>query len=39
MRENYRDRHGARVEGVAEYGRFRQFQVNVDEKFMPVVKR
>jgi hypothetical protein len=39
MRENYRDRNGARVEGVAEYGRFRQFQVNVDEKFMPVVKR
>src|SRR5882724_2426374 len=39
MRENYRDRHGARVEGVAEYGRFRQFQVNVDETFMPVVKR
>jgi hypothetical protein len=33
MRENYRDRHGARVEGVAEYGRFRQFQVNVDETF------
>jgi hypothetical protein len=33
MRENYRDRNGARVEGVAEYGRFRQFQVNVDETF------
>jgi hypothetical protein len=33
MRENYRDRRGARVEGVAEYGRFRQFQVNVDETF------
>jgi hypothetical protein len=39
MRENYRDRRGARVQGVAEYGRFRQFQVNVDETFMPVVKR
>jgi hypothetical protein len=34
MRENYRDRRGARVEGVAEYGRFRQFQVNVDETFL-----
>ena len=33
MRENYRDRRGARVEGIAEYGRFRQFQVNVDETF------
>ena len=33
MRENYQDRRGARVEGVAEYGRFRQFQVNVDETF------
>ena len=33
MRENYRDRRGARVEGVAEYSRFRQFQVNVDETF------
>ena len=33
MRENYRDRRGARVEGTAEYGRFRQFQVNVDETF------
>jgi hypothetical protein len=33
MRENYRDRRGARVAGVAEYGRFRQFQVNVDETF------
>jgi hypothetical protein len=33
MRENYQDRHGARVEGIAEYGRFRQFQVNVDETF------
>ena len=34
MRENYLDRHGAHVEGVAEYGRFRQFQVNVDETFL-----
>jgi hypothetical protein len=34
MRENYLDRHGAHVEGIAEYGRFRQFQVNVDETFL-----
>jgi hypothetical protein len=34
MRENYQDRSGAHIEGVAEYGRFRQFQVNVDEKFL-----
>jgi hypothetical protein len=33
MREHYRDRRGERVEGVAEYGRFRQFKVNVDETF------
>jgi hypothetical protein len=34
MRENYQDRRGAHIEGVAEYGRFRQFQVNVDEQFL-----
>ena len=34
MRENYQDRRGSRIEGIAEYGRFRQFQVNVDEKFL-----
>ena len=34
MRENYQDRRGAHVEAVAEYGRFRQFQVNVDEQFL-----
>jgi hypothetical protein len=34
MRESYSDRRGARVEGTAEYGRFRQFQVNVDEQFL-----
>jgi hypothetical protein len=34
MRETYSDRRGARVEGTAEYGRFRQFQVNVDEQFL-----
>jgi len=34
MRENYHDRRGARIEAVATYGRFRQFQVNVDEQFL-----
>jgi hypothetical protein len=34
MRERYNDNHGARVEAIATYGRFRQFQVNVDEKFL-----
>jgi hypothetical protein len=34
MRERYSDRRGARIEGTAEYGRFRQFQVNVDEQFL-----
>jgi hypothetical protein len=33
MREQYEDRRGkARIDGVATYGRFRQFQVKVDEK-------
>lgn len=39
MREDYQDRRGAHITAHARYGRFRQFQVNVDEKFMPVVKR
>lgn len=34
MRERYADRRGARVDGTAEYGRFRQFQVSVDEQFL-----
>jgi hypothetical protein len=34
MRESYSDRRGTRVEGTAEYGRFRQFRVNVDEQFL-----
>lgn len=39
MRERYEIRKdGARVEGTATYGRFRQFQVKVDEKMAPVVK-
>jgi hypothetical protein len=40
MRERYEIRRdGSRVDGVATYGRFRQFQVNVDEKLAPVVKQ
>jgi hypothetical protein len=39
MREDYQDRRGAHITAHAKYGRFRQFQVNVDEKFMPVIKR
>ncbi len=39
MRERYEIRRdGSRVDGTATYGRFRQFQVNVDEKLAPVVK-
>jgi hypothetical protein len=38
MRERYDDQRGARIEAVATYGRFRQFQVKVDEKFAPLVK-
>lgn len=39
MRERYEIRRdGSRVDGTATYGRFRQFQVKVDEKLAPVVK-
>lgn len=39
MRERYDIRRdGSRVEGTATYGRFRQFQVKVDEKLAPIVK-
>ena len=39
MRERYDIRRdSSRVDGVATYGRFRQFQVQVDEKLAPVVK-
>jgi len=37
MREEYKDRGGSHITGVATYGRFRQFMVNVDEKF-PIKK-
>jgi hypothetical protein len=40
MRERYEIRRdGSRVEGTATYGRFRQFQVKVDEKLAPIVKQ
>jgi hypothetical protein len=39
MRERYEShRSGTRIEGRATYGRFRQFQVKVDEKLAPIVK-
>jgi hypothetical protein len=39
MRERYEIRRdGSRVDGTATYGRFRQFQVKVDEKLAPIVK-
>jgi hypothetical protein len=35
MREWYdRRRNSSRIEAIATYGRFRQFQVTVDEKFL-----
>jgi hypothetical protein len=40
MRERYDIRRGgSRVDGVATYSRFRQFQVKVDEKIAPIVKQ
>ena len=40
MRERYDVRRdSSRVDGTATYGRFRQFQVKVDEKLAPVVKQ
>jgi hypothetical protein len=39
MRERYESkRSGSLVEGRATYGRFRQFQVKVDEKLGPILK-
>lgn len=39
MRERYElRRDGSHVDGTARYGRFRQFQVRVDEKLAPIVK-
>jgi hypothetical protein len=34
MREDYRHSRGSHVVGTAACGRFRQFQVNVDETFL-----
>lgn len=39
MRERYKSSRGAQIEAVATYGRFRQFQVKVDEKLVPVIKQ
>ena len=40
MRERYDIRRdSSRVDGTATYGRFRQFQVKVDEKIAPIVKQ
>ncbi len=40
MRERYDIRRdGTRIDGVATYSRFRQFQVTVDEKIAPIVKQ
>jgi hypothetical protein len=40
MRERYEIRRdGSRVDGTAEYHRFRRFQVNVDEKLAPIAKQ
>jgi hypothetical protein len=34
MREEYKDPAGSHITGIATYGRFRQFAVNVDETFL-----
>jgi hypothetical protein len=34
MREEYSNDAGSHITGIATYGKFRQFQVNVDEKFL-----
>jgi len=39
MREDYDIARGSRVIGLANYSRFRQFQVKVDEKIAPVKER
>lgn len=39
MRERYEGRSGERIKGDARYGQFRQFQVNVDETFAPVIRK
>ena len=40
MRERYVERrHNVRIDGAATYGKFRQFQVKVDEKIAPIKDR
>jgi hypothetical protein len=39
MRERYESRNGERIKGDARYGQFRQFQVNVDETFTPIIRK
>jgi hypothetical protein len=40
MRERYEDRrNGSLVVGRATYGKFRQFQVTVEEKLAPIIKK
>ena len=34
MREQYEGRDQSRIDGIATYGRFRQFQVNTSETFL-----
>lgn len=34
MREEYFDGRGSHITGIATYGKFRQFQVSVDQKFL-----
>jgi hypothetical protein len=37
MRERYVERrNNTRIDGAATYGKFRQFQVRVDEKIAPI---
>jgi hypothetical protein len=39
MRERYKSRNGERIKADATYGQFRQFQVNVDETFAPIIRK
>ena len=37
--QRYQSRNGERIKGDARYGQFRQFQVNVDETFAPIIRK
>ena len=40
MRERYLERrNNGRIDGAATYGKFRQFQVKVDEKIAPIKEK